>query len=94
MLTKAAKKDIPSMIADDFAQEIFQVCIDEIKKKLHEFFQGCKTIFETREDDSMSTMWSGICSGQQLGETYRQGSQVEASTQTFDHLKCLFKGGG
>merc|ERR1711997_156280 len=24
MLTKAAKKDIPSMIADDFAQEIFQ----------------------------------------------------------------------
>ena len=30
MLTKAAKKDIPSMIADDFAQEIFQACIDDI----------------------------------------------------------------
>ena len=25
MLTKAAKKDIPSMIADDFAQEMYQV---------------------------------------------------------------------
>ena len=27
MLTKAAKKDIPSMIADDFAQEMYQACI-------------------------------------------------------------------
>merc|ERR1711936_1394739 len=30
MLTKAAKKDIPSMIADDFAQEMYQACIEVI----------------------------------------------------------------
>ena len=37
MLTKAAKKDIPSMIADDFAQEIFQACIDGIKQNFINF---------------------------------------------------------
>ena len=65
MLTKAAKKDIPSMIADDFAQEIFQACIltNKINQNFMIFSLGCKTIFETREDDSMPTMWSGICSG-------------------------------